>query len=79
LANFLTTCHRWRTPAGTRVGSSYAEAIANERKMPEPGCGAGDGGSITLAGRGYLFVTFFTAGGKVRALAVAGRNSVLGC
>lgn len=77
LANFATTCHRWRTADGTRVGDAYDEAVANEHKASQPSCG--DGESITRVGRAYLFVTFFTTGGNVRALAVAGHNSVLGC
>jgi hypothetical protein len=41
--------------------------------------GCGDGETIERTGTATLFITFFTSGGLVRALAVAGHNSVLGC
>jgi hypothetical protein len=78
LANFLTTCRRWRTANGTRIGDTQATAEANEGKQATS-AECGDGETIERTGRATLFVTFFTAGGLVRALAVAGRNSVLGC
>ncbi|HEX8121262.1 MAG TPA: hypothetical protein VF549_08355 [Solirubrobacteraceae bacterium] len=79
LANFTTNCRQWRTARGTRVGTSYDEAAVNEGKDP---AGAICGGGEVIERRGRratLFVTFFRAGGLVRALAVAGKNSVLGC
>jgi hypothetical protein len=61
-----------------RVGDSHTLAEANEGKTATA-AGCGDGESIERVGRATLFVTFFTPGGAVRALAVAGHNSVLGC
>jgi hypothetical protein len=78
LANFVTTCRRWRTANGTRIGDTQATAEANEGK-DATAAGCGDGESIERTGRARLFVTFFNSGGLVRALAVAGRNSALGC
>jgi hypothetical protein len=77
LANFITTCHRFRTADGTRVGDSQVRAERLEGKNAEAGCGGGK--AIFRQGGAFLYVSFFTVGGDVRALAVAGRNSVLGC
>jgi hypothetical protein len=77
LANFLTTCHEWETANGTRVGDEQSSAEDNEGKRAIAGCGNGE--TIERTGRATLFITFFRSGGRVRALAVAGRNSVLGC
>jgi len=78
LANFVTTCRRWRTASGTRVGDRQVMAEANEGKEATPPV-CGDGETIERKGRATLFVTFIQPGGLVRALAVAGHNGVLSC
>jgi hypothetical protein len=78
LANFLTTCHRWQTANGTHIGDSQSTAEANERKRATI-AGCGNGRTIERTGRATLFITFFASGGRARALAIAGHNSVLGC
>lgn len=78
LVNFITTCHSWRTANGTRVGDTQADAEANEGKQASVSV-CGSGRTITRRGAADLFITFFTDGGPVRALALAGRGSVLGC
>lgn len=78
LANFVTTCHRWQTANGTRIGDAQALAEQKEGKQATV-AECGDGELIERHGRAVLFVTFFQSGGVVRAFAVAGKNSVLGC
>jgi len=79
LANFLTTCHSWRTANGTRVGDDQQTAERNEGKAATPiQCGSG-GPEIERTGRAWLYVSFVREDGLVRGLAVAGRNGVLGC
>lgn len=77
LVNFATTCRSWQTADGTSIGDPQEDAEEAEGKAAEPGCG--DGVAITRIGRAQLYVTFFNEGGRVRALAVAGRKSILGC
>lgn len=78
LSNFLTTCRSWRTADGTSVGDAQDDAESAEGKAATT-AGCGNGETITRRGRATLYVTFFTVGGSVRALAVEGRRSVLGC
>jgi hypothetical protein len=66
------------TANGTRVGDEHTTAEDNEGKRATI-AGCGDGETIERTGRATLSITFFTSGGLVRALAVAGRNGVLGC
>lgn len=77
LANFVTTCQSWQTPAGTRVGDdSETAADAEDREPSAQGCG--DGTVIAKRGKATLYVTFATDD-EVTALAVEGTNSVLDC
>ena len=78
LANFVTGSARYHTAGGTRVGDDRDTAEDLEHKPAGPAsCGEGD--VIERRGRQWLFVTFDQSGKRVRFLAAAGHNSVLGC
>lgn len=78
LANFVTSCHVWRTAAGTRVGMRRREAEQREGKGADVGpCGGGL--SIVRQGKASMYVTFTSGASPVRFITVAARNNVLGC
>jgi hypothetical protein len=78
LQNFITRSKRYRTACGTRVGHRQDDAERQEHKAAEAQ-GCGDFYGIERVGRAYLYVTISETSGRVRALAAAGRHSVLGC
>ncbi|MDQ3849181.1 MAG: hypothetical protein M3296_00995 [Actinomycetota bacterium] len=76
LANFITRSRRYRTTAGTRIGQTEQQAEAREGAPAKRGPCSSDYG-INRSGRAQLHIGITR--GRVRVLAVAGTNSVLGC
>ena len=74
LSDFWTSSPRFRTPRGTHVGMTRAEAVRREGTRVRPGCGTG--GYIYLRSDARRSFVLNVWGGRVRSMIYLGPHSV---